>query len=70
MCFGAAMSFGLGEVHYALESPGDGAAGLVRHRVQQHHGAPRRRAIELFGAYAARHPPGGMREWAATLAAR
>ena len=28
--FGAAMSFGVGEIHYALESPGDGAVALVQ----------------------------------------
>src|SRR5689334_2753191 len=30
MCLGAAMSFFLGAIHYALESPGDGAVALVR----------------------------------------
>jgi len=30
MCLGAAMSFFLGEIHYALESPADGAVDLVR----------------------------------------
>ena len=30
MCIGAAMSFYLGEIYYALESPGDGAVDLVR----------------------------------------
>jgi len=30
MCMGAAMSFFLGEIYYALESPGDGAVELVQ----------------------------------------
>lgn len=30
MCLGAAMSFFVGEVYYAVESPGDGAISLIR----------------------------------------
>jgi tRNA(adenine34) deaminase len=29
MCLGAAMSFFLGEIYYALESPGDGAVNMA-----------------------------------------
>src|SRR5262249_42127123 len=31
MCFGAAMSFLVGSVYYALESPADGAVNLAQH---------------------------------------
>src|SRR5947208_1123144 len=30
MCLGAAMSFGVGEIHYALESPADGGIEIAR----------------------------------------
>jgi tRNA(adenine34) deaminase len=84
MCLGAAMSFGIGEVHYSLESPGDGATALVQQwqrdeaamptyrlpRIMQHTGSLRRASIDLFAAYTARHSSGSMWEWAKTLAAR
>jgi tRNA(adenine34) deaminase len=84
MCFGAAMSFGVGEIHYALESPGDGAIGVARQwqraeaampshrlpRIVQHSGVFRQESIALFRQYVALHDAGAMWEWAKTLAAR
>lgn len=80
MCMGAAMSFFLGEIIYALESPGDGAVDLVRSwgRIESHlpgYQAPqvtggllRQQSIHLFQEYLHRQPPGPMRDWAETLA--
>jgi tRNA(adenine34) deaminase len=82
MCLGAAMSFGIGEIHYALESPGDGASSLVQEwqrdeaampsyrlpRVVQRTGPLRQTSIDLFAAYVVRHTSGPMWEWAKTLA--
>jgi len=80
MCMGAAMSFFLGEIVYALESPGDGAVDLVRawDRNEEHipayqvpritSGLLRAESIGLFAAYVDRHEPGPMRDWAETLA--
>jgi tRNA(adenine34) deaminase len=80
MCLGAAMSFFLGEIHYALESPGDGAVNLVRAWVRKEEDIPgyqlprisggllREESIELFEKYVSLHPPGPMRDWAETLA--
>ena len=80
MCMGAAMSFFLGEVHYGLESPGDGADTLVRNWVRQEGDIPayqvpritggllRQESIQLFERYLLLHPPGPMRAWAETLA--
>jgi tRNA(adenine34) deaminase len=82
MCFGAAMSFGIGEIHYALESPGDGAVGLIEgwcrdeaampsYRLPQVHGGIlRAEVLALFREYIASNPPGPLRDWAATLVAR
>jgi tRNA(adenine34) deaminase len=81
MCMGAAMSFFLGQIHYALESPGDGAVELVRTwqrseadfpgymvpTVQR--GLMRKESIRLFQEYVSRREPGTMRDWAQTLAA-
>jgi tRNA(adenine34) deaminase len=82
MCFGAAMSFGVGEIHYALESPGDGALTLAHTwqrdeatmpgyrlpAIQQHADTAREQAIALFRAYSERYSSGAMWEWAKTLA--
>ena len=80
MCMGAAMSFFLGEIVYALESPGDGAVGLVGNWARNSDDFPgyrtpkitggilRRESRELFEAYIKQQPPGPMRDWAATLA--
>ena len=80
MCMGAAMSFFLGEIYYALESPGDGAVDLVRSWVRREEDIPgyqlpkitggllRADSIRLFADYVSRRPPGPMRDWAETLA--
>jgi tRNA(adenine34) deaminase len=79
MCMGAAMSFFLGEITYALESPGDGAVGLVQGWERAEEDIPgyqvpkvtggvlREESVRLFERYVAMHPPGPMRDWAETL---
>jgi tRNA(adenine34) deaminase len=79
MCMGAAMSFFLGEIVYALESPGDGAVELVRSWSRREEDLPgyqipkivgrllREESLRLFEEYVARQPPGPMRDWAETL---
>lgn len=66
MCLGAAMAFHLGEIHYALELPGDGAVALTQQwrRDEQalpsyrlptiHGGLLRAESRALFAAYAER----------------
>jgi tRNA(adenine34) deaminase len=80
MCIGAAMSFFLGEIYYALESPGDGAVNLVKAWDRRQEDIPayqlpritggllREESIELFQAYVRQSQPGPMRDWAKTLA--
>ena len=80
MCIGAAMSFFLGEIHYALESPADGAVDLIRAWVRAEGDMPqyrlpeitggllREESIRLFEQYALLQGPGPMRDWAQTLA--
>ena len=80
MCAGAAMSFFLGEIYYALESPGDGAVTMVKRWARKKEDIPgyqipeirggvlREESIKLFGQYVLLQPPGPMREWARTLA--
>ncbi len=80
MCIGAAMSFFLGEIRYALESPADGAVDLVRAWVRAEGDMPqyrfpevtggllREESMRLFEQYALLQPPGPMRDWAQTLA--
>lgn len=82
MCLGAAMSCFLGEIHHALESPGDGAVALVRSWVRAEDDLPqyrlpkfesgllREESISLFEQYALLHPPGPTRDWAETLVRR
>ena len=79
MCMGAAMSFFLGEIVYALESPADGAVALVRGWERREADLPayrlprirggllRAESIGLFGRYVKTSPPGPMRDWAETL---
>jgi tRNA(adenine34) deaminase len=79
MCMGAAMSFGVGSIVYALESEGDGAVALVRSWKRAEEDMPaywvpeirggllRRESMGLFEQYVRREPPGPMRDWAATL---
>lgn len=81
MCLGAAMTFGLGAIYYALESPGDGAAHLAAgwqrapldlpsYRVPAlHAGLLRDDVLALFRRYLERHQPGPLRDWAARMAA-
>lgn len=81
MCFGAAMSFLIGSVYYALESPADGTVQLARdwqrdeaampsYRLPAIHGGLlRQESINLFKAYVARHSSGGLWEWAKTITA-
>lgn len=80
MCMGAAMSFFIGEVYYALESPMDGATGIARkwnpqsedfksYRVPGiYSGILREESRELFREYAAACKSGGLKEFAQALA--
>jgi tRNA(adenine34) deaminase len=80
MCMGAAMSFFLGEIYYALESPADGAVALVQgwSRAEQDMpgyqvprvtgGLLREESIALFKTYADQRKPGPMRDWGLSLA--
>lgn len=79
MCLGAATSFFIGEIHYALESPEDGAAWVARswspggQSFQQyrfpalHGGLLREQSQELFREYAAGRLPGPMQDFADRL---
>jgi len=79
MCMGAAMSFFLGEMTYALESPGDGAVALVQGWERAEEDMPgyqlpkivggllRAESVRLFERYVSMHSPGSMRDWAETL---
>ena len=81
MCLGAAMSFFIGEVVYALESPGDGAVKRVVPHWQPDENFPayrlpniiggigREESRQLFADYAETAPRGGFRTWALSLAA-
>jgi tRNA(adenine34) deaminase len=81
MCLGAAMSFMLGSIYYALESPSDGAAALVQgwqrdeesfaeyRAPEMHGGLLREKSIALFEKWVEVHPEGGpVWEWARSLA--
>jgi tRNA(adenine34) deaminase len=81
MCLGAAMSFQLGAINYALESPGDGAAALAQGWKRDEQAFPgyqvpditggllRQASIHLFQQWVERNPPGGpVWEWARSLA--
>lgn len=79
MCMGAAMSFFLGEITYALESPGDGAVALVQGWRRREEDIPgyqlpritggllREESIGLFEVCVSVCVPGPMRDWAETL---
>lgn len=81
MCLGAAMSFCVGEVYYAVESPGDGAGALVEQWQRKAADFPsyrvpaivsgvlRDESIALFQAYTQRYTTGGMAAWTRTIAA-
>jgi len=76
------MSFFLGEIYYALESPGDGAVNLARSWIRKEEDIPgyklpritggllREESIQLFEKYVDHHPPGPMHDWAKTLIRR
>jgi tRNA(adenine34) deaminase len=79
MCLGAAMSLGVKEICYGLDSPGDGAAGIARswqpgpgmewYRAPQMHGGIRVDEVrEQFRRYCEQAPDGALRRWAKTLA--
>jgi tRNA(adenine34) deaminase len=81
MCLGAAMSFMLGSIYYALESPSDGAVALAQswQRDEEnlpgyqlpamHGGLLREESIALFKRWLDAHPPGGpLWDWAKSLA--
>lgn len=79
MCMGAAMSIFLGEIVYALESPGDGAVELVTgwSRKEEHipgyqvpkiiGGVLRQESQDLFKRYCSVHQKGAMHDWAESL---
>jgi tRNA(adenine34) deaminase len=81
MCLGACMSFNIGEIYFALESPGDGAVDLVRSWNRKNSDMPsyktpniqggllRQESIELFKQYTLMNSSGGLWDWAKTLAA-
>jgi tRNA(adenine34) deaminase len=80
MCLGAAITLGITNVHFALESPNDGAVELLTHwhpPVEQPYfcrpkiiegGFHRTKAQNQFARYAAlESAPKGMRDWARGL---
>jgi len=79
MCLGAAMSFFVGEVVFALESPSDGATALVQSWQRKTEGFPqyqiptitggilREASAELFAEYVERNPTGSYADWARSL---
>jgi tRNA(adenine34) deaminase len=80
MCMGAAMSFFIGEIYYALESPIDGAVELARswnpqseamaaYRVPASYGGIlRNESQQLFQEFSERCAPGGLKDFARSLA--
>ena len=81
MCLGAAMSFQLGAIYYALESPSDGAAALVQGWRRDEEAFPgyqvpaitggllRAESIRVFQQWIEQNPPGGpVWEWVKSLA--
>ena len=79
MCLGAAMTLGVADVFYALESPGDGGAGIAAGWLNNPDtpffqmptmtaGVHRARARDQFRRYCASAPESGFKTWARTLA--
>ena len=80
MCMGAAMSSFIGEVYYALESPTDGAVRMAEEWNPQSDdfaayrlpkissGILREESQSLFKEFAEKYPPGGLRDFALSLA--
>jgi tRNA(adenine34) deaminase len=82
MCLGAAMSFGMGEVYYALESPIDGAVDFATHFWQKdrkeipgytlpviHSGILKSESQDLLREYIELVPTGSLVEFSKTLIA-
>ena len=75
MCMGAAMSFFLGTIYYALEAPGDGATSLVSgwqrkdedfpaYRLPRIEGGMlKQESLDLFKAYVTQHPSSSGPPW-------
>lgn len=81
MCLGAAMSFYMGEIFYALEAPMDGAVRFAHHfwekeckeipsyQLPKIQGGILREEVKvLFKEYIKRNPPGAFYDFAETLA--
>lgn len=80
MCLGAAMSLGIKEIYYGLDSPGDGAAGIARswrpgpgmgwYRAPEVYGGIRADEVRAqFRRYCGQAPDTALRRWAKTLVA-
>jgi tRNA(adenine34) deaminase len=80
MCLGAAMSLGVKEICYGLDSPGDGAAGIARnwaprremrwYRAPVVHGGIRAEEVRAqFGRFCAQAPDTPLKAWANTFVA-
>ncbi len=81
MCLGACMTFNVGEVYFALESPGDGAVDLLKKWKRKNEDMPsyqapkvvgglmRQNSMDLFKRYSEKYTSGGLADWAKTLAA-
>lgn len=80
MCLGAAMVLGVAEVYYALESPGDGGAGIAASwknspdapffvRPRMVGGIRRAQSQDLFRRYCAGKPDTVATRWARSLVA-
>lgn len=78
MCLGAAMVFGVDEIHYALESPADGGGQVARDWTPHPSmpwfrapvlvaGAGREAMRELLARYIEAVPPGPLSRWTAEL---
>ncbi|MFC0438961.1 nucleoside deaminase [Kutzneria buriramensis] len=81
MCLGAAMSLGVKEIHYGLDSPGDGATGIARswrpgpgmewYRAPVVRGGIRADEVRAqFRRYCEQASDTALRRWAETLVAR
>lgn len=78
MCLGTAMTLGVREIYFALESPADGGAAIAAQR-RGHPEPPwfatpavtggirREESRDLFRRWCATAPPGPMRDWAESL---
>ncbi len=81
MCLGAAMTFGIRTIYYALESPIDGVSKLLPHYFEKEKyrlgysipdfqgGILREKSIELFKQYMTIQPNDGTIQWIKMLLA-